>query len=84
MGASLGGPSVINAYRSCLFQAHLRRGQDRGQRGETAGVAVRSLHGGDQILRLVLMLLNHQNRIAPTTITNKIISFIGVALSATG
>ena|SRR6516165_4440819 len=34
----------------------------------------------DQILCLGLMLLNHKNRIAPTTTTNKIINFMGVAL----
>src|SRR6516162_3996204 len=34
----------------------------------------------DQILCLGLMLLNHKNRITPTTTTNKIINFMGVAL----
>jgi hypothetical protein len=33
----------------------------------------------DQILRFGLTLLNHQNRITPTTMTNKIVSFIGLA-----
>ena len=40
--------------------------------------------GADQILRLGLTPLNHQTRIAPTTTTNKIVSFMGAALSATG
>jgi hypothetical protein len=31
----------------------------------------------DQTLCLGLTLLNHQTRIAPTTTTNKIVSFIG-------
>jgi hypothetical protein len=36
----------------------------------------REIAGRDQILRLGLALLNHQNRITPTTTTNKIVSFI--------
>ena len=40
--------------------------------------------GADQILRLGLTPLNHQTRIAPTTTTNKIVSFMRAALSATG
>jgi len=37
---------------------------------------VRSPQGQDQILRLGLALLNHKPRIAPTTTTYKIVSFI--------
>jgi len=37
---------------------------------------VSSLQGWDQTLRLSLALLNHKTRIAPTTTTNKIVSFI--------
>jgi hypothetical protein len=39
---------------------------------------VSSLQAWDQILRLGLTLLNHQNKSAPTTATNKIVSFIGL------
>src|SRR5215469_8414615 len=39
---------------------------------------VSAAQSGDQILRLGLTLLNHQNKSAPTTATNKIVSFIGL------
>jgi len=43
---------------------------------------VSSLQAWNQILRLGLTLLNHQNKSVPTTVTNKIVSFIGLPLIA--
>jgi len=49
--------------------------------GAFAQVLIRKGSGRDQILRLGSTLLNHQIRTAPTTTTNKIVSFIVLPLS---